>query len=205
MLALAIQVAGGRDSGVDTLGVDASLLAASARRDQKAFSTLVARHYPVVYRVVWRLMNGHSDAEDVTQEAFLRLWNNPTQLREAGALRGWLIRVASNLVTDRFRRSPKMNSTGTDEIVDNRMAAPDAIDRQHVSRKIDAALATLPERQKLALTLVQFEQLSNAAAADVLEISVDALESLLSRARRGLKEQLAGEWQMMLATLADER
>ena len=78
---------------------DADLLARAIARDQNAFTELVDRHFQLVHRVVWRMMNGHADAEDVAQEAFLRLWRNPAQVREGGAVKGWLMRVASNLST----------------------------------------------------------------------------------------------------------
>ena len=85
---------------------DAELLAAASGGNQHAFAVLVSRHYQAVFRVAWRLSAGHVDAEDVTQEAFLKLWRNPGQLREAGALKGWLMRVASNMVMDRYRQKP---------------------------------------------------------------------------------------------------
>ena len=82
---------------------DSALLEASSRRVQRAFTVLVSRYYKDVYRVVWRVSGGHADTEDITQETFMRLWAKPDQLREAKALKGWLLRVASNLVMDRFR------------------------------------------------------------------------------------------------------
>ncbi len=200
MVALTLRLAGGRDleAGLET---DARLLALAARKDQNAFSLLTRRHYPVVYRVVWRMMNGHADTEDVTQEAFLRLWRNPAQVRDASVLRSWLIRVATNLVMDRFRARPTAELDDALEVADTRETASVALDRQEVTRRMDRALAKLPDRQKLALTLVQFEHMSNAEAAQALEVSVDALESLLARARRTLKEDLASEWQGMLNAL----
>ncbi|MCA0433534.1 MAG: sigma-70 family RNA polymerase sigma factor [Proteobacteria bacterium] len=197
-------VATGGQSGGSHPHTDADLLAASVRKDQRAFALLVERHFALVYRVVWRQMNGHADAEDVAQEAFLRLWKNPGQVREAGALKGWLLRVASNLVTDRFRKAPAETLGDDDVFVDGRDNAEEALGRRQVATAIDDAIAQLPERQRLALTLVHFEQLSNAAAAAVLEVSVDALESLLARARRTLKEKLNPQKQLLLAGLAAE-
>lgn len=184
---------------------DADLLARAATRDQAAFAALVDRHFPVVHRVVWRMMNGHADAEDVAQEAFLRLWREPAQVREAGALRGWLIRVASNLVMDRFRTKPMQEIDDGFEIADERSTAEESLDRSRAVATIDAAVAGLPERQRLALTLVHFEQMTNIAAAAIMEVSVDALESLLARARRSLKQRLAADKTLLLATLATER
>ncbi len=181
---------------------DARLLAAAKRQDRQAFSLLLSRHYEVVYRVVWRLMRGHGDSEDVTQEAFLRLWKNPGQLRDAGALRGWLIRVASNLAMDRFRYNKEDALEAADDVMDDRADGARALEQKQIAARMDRAIAALPERQKLAITLVQFENLSNQAAADVMEISLDALESLLARAKRTLKQDLAGEWQQMLSAFS---
>ena len=184
---------------------DTDLLVRAGSRDASAFATLVDRHFPVVHRVVWRMMNGHADAEDVAQEAFLRLWRDPAQVREGAALRGWLMRVATNMVTDRFRVKPMKTMDDGIEVADERASAEEHIDRSRAVAAIDAAVASLPERQKLALTLVHFEHMTNITAASIMEVSVDALESLLARARRSLKEQLAANKTALLATLSAER
>jgi len=85
---------------------DAGLLQAVAGGSHAGFAEIVSRHFQPVYRLVWRMTNGAADAEDMAQEAFLKLWRNPSQLREAGALKGWLMRVAANAVIDRERRKP---------------------------------------------------------------------------------------------------
>ena len=97
---------------------DAELLQASAQRNQQAFAVIVARYHAPVYRVAWRLNGGHVDTDDIAQETFLKLWNNPAQLREAGALNGWLMRVASNLVMDRYRQKPMLELDYAKEGVD---------------------------------------------------------------------------------------
>jgi RNA polymerase sigma-70 factor, ECF subfamily len=183
---------------------DAVLLAASAERNQQAFAVLVQRYHVPVYRVAWRLNGGHVDTDDITQETFLKLWNNPGQLREAAALKGWLMRVASNLVMDRYRRKPMLELEHAEDVADAAISAPTLIDQSYVTKKIDAAIASLPDRQKLALALVHFEHMTNIAAAATMEISVEALESLLARARRGLKEKLGEGGRHLLATLATE-
>jgi RNA polymerase sigma-70 factor (ECF subfamily) len=176
-------------------------LAASARRDHRAFRALVDRYYATVYRVVWRMTGGGAHAEDITQEAFLKLWSNPSQIREAGALKGWLMRVASNLAMDGFRARPTQALEAASEVSDGRPDAEEVQIRSWAARRVDGAIAKLPERQRLALTLVHFEQMSNGAAAAVLEVSVDALESLLARARRSLKEELAADRESLLAVV----
>lgn len=180
---------------------DSTLLAAAAAGDEKAFAGLVERHYDIVYRVVWRVTSGHADTEDIVQEAFLKLWNNPTQVRHGVALRGWLIRVATNLAIDRARRKQASNLEDQPEIA---ASGPDALGRvlgDRSATEINSALARLPERQRLALSLVYFENMSNIDAAASMEISVEAIESLLARGRRALKADLKDRWRDLLADI----
>ena len=181
---------------------DAELLAASARREPAAFAELVNRYYRPVYRLVWRMTSGHADSEDIAQEAFIKLWRDPRQVREAAALKGWLMRVASNAVIDRSRRRGHVNIDGAMEIADPSAAVSAPLDRQQAAQLVDDRIAALPERQRFALSLVYFEGLSNIEAAAVMETTVEAVESLLGRARRSLKESLASEWRDLLDGLA---
>ena len=180
---------------------DAELLLASARRDSASFAELVSRYYRPVYRMVWRMMNGNAETEDVAQEAFVKLWQNPAQIREAKALKGWLMRVASNLAVDRLRKRQFADIEAIGEIVDPKQRTDAELDAKAASRRVDQAIAKLPERQKLAITLVYFGGMSNIAAASVMEVSVDAIESLLTRGRRALKETLADDWRGLLEEL----
>jgi RNA polymerase sigma-70 factor, ECF subfamily len=182
---------------------DAALLTAATLQNQPAFAELMRRYYELIFRVAWRQSAGHVDAEDVAQETFMKLWRNPGQLREAAALKGWLIRVATNLVMDRYRQKPMQDLDAAIDIADDVASAAEMMDAAKVSKQVDEAIAKLPDRQKLALTLVHFEQLSNIAAANAMEISVDAVESLLARARRSLKQTLANEGRAMLAALQE--
>ena len=180
---------------------DAALLEASARHVEPAFVVLIQRYQRDVYRVVWRISGGHADSEDIAQETFLRLWVNPAQVREAKALKGWLLRVASNMVMDRYRRKPMVNLEVAEDVVDLAPGPDGNRELSQVSRAVDAAVAQLPDRQRMALALVHFEQMSNIAAAEVMELSVDALESLLARARRRLKEILGPAGRDMLLVM----
>jgi RNA polymerase sigma-70 factor (ECF subfamily) len=181
---------------------DGELLAAAVRRDGKAYGEIVRRYYAPVYRLTWRMTGGHADTEDIAQEAFLRLWQNPAQLREAGALKGWLMRVASNAVIDRARRKSHAGTGELPEVADDRDLPDAGLDRTEAAAIIDGRIADLPERQRLALSLVHFEGLSNIDAAAVMEVSVDALESLLVRARRGLRQSLSADWRNLLDGLS---
>ena len=180
---------------------DAELTAAVCTQDQTAFSALISRHYQAVYRVAWRACRNDADSEDVTQEAFLKLWNNPSQLRDGNAVKGWLMRVASNLIMDKFRQKPMQDLEEAAYVADASMPADAVLDHAHVTARIDAVIANLPERQRLALTMVHFEHLTNIAAAAAMQISVDALESLLARARRSLKTTLAEDGKQLLAAI----
>lgn len=182
---------------------DAELLARAGAHDRAAFAEIATRYYQPVYRLVWRMTNGSADAEDIAQEAFMRLWRNPGQIREAGALKGWLMRVASNGVIDRSRKPRHGALDDAPEVADPQARPDEPLDRSQAARIVDRAIAGLPERQRLALSLVYFEGLTNIAAAEVLEVSVEAVESLLARARRGLKDSLSGEWRELLGGLAD--
>jgi RNA polymerase sigma-70 factor, ECF subfamily len=183
---------------------DADLLVLSSKGNRAAFTELVDRLYPLVFRVVWRLTKGHADTEDIAQEAFVKLWKNAAELRDPSAMKAWLLRVASNLALDRYRGAPMQQVDEAFEIADNRPQADQAAMSNWAQRRIDTAIHNLPERQRLALTLVHFEHLSSTAAAATMEISIEALESLLSRARRALKEQLAADKADLLSAVQME-
>jgi RNA polymerase sigma-70 factor, ECF subfamily len=178
------------------------LLLASARRDAAAFAELVSRYYKPVYRMVWRMLNGNSETEDVAQEAFVKLWQNPAQVREAKALKGWLMRVASNLAIDRLRRKPHADIDAIEEPADPRQQTGRELEERAATMRVNQAIADLPERQKLAVTLVHLEGMGNMAAAQVMDISVEAVESLLGRGRRALRESLAEDWRGLLDELS---
>lgn len=182
---------------------DGMLLAASAAGRQDAFASLLQRHYRPVYRVAWRMMNGQAEAEDVAQEAFLKLWQNPGQVREPKALRGWLMRVASNLALDRLRRKAHEDLDMVENLADPGQITGGELDLQAARSRVDRAIARLPERQKLALTLVYFEGLGNIEAAEAMDATVEAVESLLGRAKRSLKQDLAGDWRSLLTEMAE--
>lgn len=188
----------GRPGIAEPERTDAALLAASALRDTAAFAELVNRYYKPVYRVVWRMTGGHADSEDIAQDAFVKLWRDPAQVREAGALKGWLMRVASNAVIDRSRRPKHSDIEAALDLSDPKARADGPLDRSQAARLVDGRIADLPERQRLALTLVYFEGLSNIEAAAAMDVSVEAIESLLSRARRSLKESLSSGWRELL-------
>jgi len=177
---------------------DEDLLERLSHADPAAFATLVELHFQPVYRVAWRMLGGREGAEDVAQEAFLRLWQNPRQVRDGKALRSWLMRVASNLVVDRYRRQGPVDPGEPPDIADDAPGPDLALRRADVAAAIDGAIAGLPERQRLALVLSHYEGYGNPDIALALDVSVEAVESLLARARRSLRTVLADRWQELL-------
>ena len=161
------------------------------------------RHHGPVYRVAWR-MTGGREADDIAQETFIKLWKNPQQVKEGSALRSWLMRVASNAAIDRARKRKPEAMDEVAEITDGRANVEETLQQSAAASVVDQAIAALPERQRLALTLVYFEGQSNIEAAAAMDATVEAVESLLSRARRALKQSLSGQWQELLGSLAGD-
>ncbi|MCP5087195.1 MAG: RNA polymerase sigma factor [Rhodobacteraceae bacterium] len=172
---------------------DDALMALFANGDGEAASILAARHTPRVLALAWRLLSDRAEAEDVAQDAMMRLWKIAPDWRNGEAkVSTWLYRVAHNLCMDRLRRrrsvdiekiaEPEDKTPG----VDARMIQTDRAEALHV------ALAELPERQRLAVTLRHLQELSNPEIAEIMETSVEAVESLLSRGKRTLSTLLLG-------------
>jgi RNA polymerase sigma-70 factor (ECF subfamily) len=176
---------------------DDDLMRAAGCGDRAAFARLVARHLRRAGAVAARITGNRGDAEEIVQEAFLRAWLKAPSWqaqgeREAGAAFGtWLGRVVVNLCLDRKRRAAPLPLEAADAVAD---PAPDgfaAAAQGEEGRRVAAAVAALPERQRAALVLCHYEGFTNIEAAAMLEISVGALESLLVRARRTLRDSLA--------------
>jgi RNA polymerase sigma-70 factor, ECF subfamily len=161
------------------------------RRDQEAFTRLLDRHLAALQRFLTRMTGNAADADEVCQEAFLRIWSHARQW-QADRVRftTWLYRIARNLAIDRHRKHRETTDHDMTTIVDDALESSHALDLERRQRLLKSALAQLPERQRTALVLCHFDGMSNQQAAAVLDVSVDALESLLSRARRSLKASL---------------
>jgi len=179
---------------------DATLVAAAAGGDVAAFRSLVDRHLSGVLAVARRMLRDDAEAEDVAQDALLRLWRSADGL-DVGAhgLRPWLRRVVSNLCVDRMRSGRRI--TVVEEVPDRAEPATQLaeLEARDVSQRVDAALKDLPDRQRMALTLFHYEGLSQVEVGRIMGISDEAVESLLARARRNLKAALREEWRELLA------
>lgn len=170
---------------------DEELLVLVGGGDRQAYRILVERHGRRVLAMARRMTGNLAEAEDVSQDAFLRVWQRAGAWRDQGAqFSTWLYRVVMNLCLDRRRRKPMSPLEAAGDPADERPNAESTVAAGERSRQVEAALAKLPDRQRAALVLSYYESLSNVAAAAVLEISVAALESLLVRARRALRAEL---------------
>lgn len=170
---------------------EADQMARAAKGDRMAMHGLVTRHSPAVYRLAFRMLARAEDAEDVTQETFLRAWKILPKWTPGAKLSTWLHRVALNLCYDRLRKSREALFSEPPEQADSADKRPDAALQQvQVKRAVQSAIQTLPDRQRAALTLTALEGHSNQTAADMMDVSLQAMESLLARARRSLKSVL---------------
>lgn len=178
---------------------DQPLLERLARGDERAYALLVTRHTGRMFGLARRMLGHDSDAEDVTQDAFLRVWRHAKAWKPGQArFETWLYRVTLNLCYDRLRRRRETTVETMPEVLDDTPSVLDAHASRDVAREVEAALAKLPERQRAALVLCHYQELSNAEAAALLEVTVEALESLLARGRRLLRQSLAGRAQALL-------
>jgi RNA polymerase sigma factor (sigma-70 family) len=179
--------------------VDAALVGRLRSGDATAFRELVGRHIGVVAGIARRMLKDEAEAEDIAQEAMLRLWRSAAGLELGpGGLRPWLRRVTSNLCIDRVRSGQR--TIVTDEVPEVAEPATQVTDLegQELASRVAAAMQALPERQRLALTLFHHEGLSQVEVGHAMGISDEAVESLLARARRALKGSLAAEWKELL-------
>lgn len=175
---------------------DEELLAAYARGDAAAARALTQRLAPRVLAHAYRMLGGdRAEAEDVTQEALLRLWKAAPEWRPGEArVTTWLYRVTANLCIDRMRKRKRIG-TDIDAVPEVADAAPSVATQMQQRARAEAlqgALDALPDRQKQAVILRHIEGLSNPEIAEIMDIGARAVESLTARGKRALEAVLAG-------------
>ena len=189
---------------------EAALVKLVARKNQAAFKKLLNMHLSGINRYTVRMIGNAANAEDITQEVFLRLWTRADSYKpEASKLSTWLHNIAHNLCIDYFRKNNRFIQ-GSSEIYETEeslhltsvsvrphgIATSGSDEPEHELAKknrdhdVKKALMTLPERQRSAIIMCHYQGVSNKDAAHIMEVSVDALESLLSRGRLKLRKLL---------------
>ena len=167
---------------------DEALLSRIADGDRDAARLLMQRCLPRVCGIAQRMLGDPAEAEDVSQETFIRVWKAAGRFESGRAqVTTWISRIAINLCYDRLR---KRREVLMDELPERADQAPDQetrLTRRESGNRVVDAVNQLPERQRMAMELVHFQEMSNIAAAEMMAVSVEALESLLARGRRKLK------------------
>ncbi len=179
---------------------DVRLMQLVSRGDTSAFEELIGRHQALVAGTVARMLGSNSDVEDIAQQVFIRVWKSARRYVPRAKFTTWLLKITRNLVFNEMRRSkrhahvPLQSEPGAEEIPlkDETNPAPDAsLLETELQRAIDEAIMLLPESQRMALVLRRYEQLSYEQIAEVLDLSVPAVKSVLFRARTELRSRLS--------------
>ena len=171
---------------------DAELLARFSKGDRAAALALTSRLAPVVFAQAFRMLGDRAEAEDVTQESLLRLWKAaPGWDATRAKITTWLYRVTSNLCIDCLRKSNRNFGDEVPEVADETPGIDLKLQATARAQALQHALQTLPDRQRQAMILRHIEDLSNPEISDIMEISVEAVESLVSRGKRALASTLA--------------
>lgn len=161
-----------------------------AEGDMRACREVSEAYMTKMYRFAVGTLNDTHAAEDVVQEAFLRLWKIAPKWKAQAQIGTWLHRVVYNLCIDILRKTNRYSDTEVPELADPAQSPIEARAEAQTRSSVLNGINQLPERQKIAVLLVHFEECSNIEAAARMDISVDALESLLARGRRKLKDLL---------------
>jgi len=178
---------------------DVRLMGLVSAGDPRAFEQLVERHQRLVVGTVTRMLGNNSEAEDIAQQVFVRVWKSAKRYVPRAKFTTWLLKITRNLVFNELRRRSRhpqvpLQAESEEEerpIRDEHATAPDALLlEQELQKAIDAAIANLPETQRLAVILRRYEELSYEEIAETLDQSVSAVKSLLFRARTELRTRL---------------
>jgi RNA polymerase sigma-70 factor (ECF subfamily) len=178
---------------------DVRLMELAGAGDDRAFEQLVERHQRLVVGTVGRMLGSGSDAEDIAQQVFVRVWKNAKRYEPRAKFTTWLLKITRNLVFNELRRRSRhpqvpLQSESEEEerpLKDDQAVAPDAsLLERELQEAVDAAIANLPETQRMAVILRRYDELSYEDIAETLDQSVSAVKSLLFRARTELRENL---------------
>lgn len=182
---------------------DARLIEEVADGNVQAAAELINRHADRIFAIGMRMLGDQSAAEDLVQDVFFKIWKNAAKWEPGRAkFSTWLHRVAINLCYDRMRKHREASLEDmTDDVKDQPGQEPDgqeALEQQETADRVRKAVASLPERQAAAIALSHFEGYTNGETADILETTVEAVESLLARGRKSLRKILEGDREALI-------
>jgi RNA polymerase sigma-70 factor (ECF subfamily) len=194
----------GKDRGTvgrsDEDAEDVRLMQLVSGGDISAFEELIERHQSLVAGTVARMLGSNSDVEDIAQQVFIRVWKSARRYVPRAKFTTWLLKITRNLVFNELRRSkrhalvPLQTDPGGEEfpLKDEKNPPPDAsLLETELQQAIEDAIMQLPESQRMALILRRYEQFSYEEIAEVLDLSVPAVKSVLFRARTELRSRLS--------------
>jgi RNA polymerase sigma factor (sigma-70 family) len=178
--------------GVTVAERDDALMARLSARDSAALREVIGFYGHRAHRIAWRMLGDGAEAEDVAQEAMLKLWQLAGEWRAGGqGIAPWLARIVANLCIDRMRRIRPATGVELPERIDEAPLADEQFDEERIRELTQAALLALPDRQRAAVVLTYWQECSNQQAATALDMNIKAFESLLLRARKTLRMELA--------------
>lgn len=173
---------------------DEELMLAVCLGDKSAYQTLVKQHIKSISHFAFRILGNQKDTEDITQEVFLRLWTNAEKWKaDKSKLTTWLHRITHNLCIDYLRKHGRVQTQDSFDDEQDDSLSTNSEPREARSddvKRLNEAISLLPENQRTALTLCHYQGFSNKEAADIMNISVKALESAIARAKRSLREKI---------------
>ena len=175
---------------METENPDHDLIMRIAQKDIDAYRLLIGRHLNKALKFAERMLGNRQDAEDIIQDTCLKIWNEAERWQPRAKFSTWLYRVIFNACMDYKRKVVPLILEESDSIADDNPSADDMLIVEERAIRVRKALQLLPERQRAALILSYYEEVSNQDAADTLEIPLGAFQQLLFRARHHLKEEL---------------
>ncbi len=174
---------------------DAALVAAAQRGDTAAFDALVTRHRRSVYQVCYRFVPHHDDAADLTQDTFVRAWKALGRFRGQARFSTWIYRIAVNVSLNRVSlKTPAAESADFDLVADSHTPAPGhALAERQRAAAVRRAVQSLPPRQREALILRTYHELSHQEVAEIVGTTVGAVKANVFHALANLRRRLEGK------------
>lgn len=175
--------------------LDYALLQRMARGEQSALEELIRRHERRLYRLAYRLLKDPLETEDALQEVFLKAYEFADRFKPISAVKAWLNRITANHCLNRLRQRVPLDSLDDDQgfipVASSEATPLEALEEADLARRLEALLEALPEKQRRALVLKRFGDLSYQEIAEVMETTPGAVDGLIKRARQFLRQALA--------------